>query len=938
MKQFLLTILAVTLFLSCRQTNDTIDLSGEWAFALDPNDEGVYGEWFKKALPDKIKLPGSLQEQGYGEDISVFTDWTGEIVDRSWYMAPEYEPYRRPGNVKVPFWLNPVKYYKGTAWYQHEIMIPEEWKGKYVELELERTHWQTTLYVDSNKVNTRSSLSTPHRYELKDITPGKHLLTIITDNRVIVPVGVNSHSISDHTQSNWNGIIGKIKLTAKPYINIESVGIYPDIHNKTVKADVRFSKRIWDEKDVTLTLQVETSDGKPVGQPETVKVKEAKSSEVVLKVGDDIKLWSEHQPALYKLKATVNYNGEKDVKYTQFGFREFKKEGTRFYINGKPTFLRGTLECCIFPLTGYPATDKSYWTKMFDKAQSYGLNHIRFHSWCPPEAAFDVADSLGIYLHVECASWANSGASIGSGTRLDGWLFNESKYILEEYGNHPSFCILLYGNEPAGNNQVDYLTNLIEYWKAEDGRRAYSSGAGWPYIPVADFFSSPTPRIQAWGGGLKSVINAEPPRTDYDWRDKIREDMPTVSHEIGQWCVYPNLEEIKKYTGVLKAKNFEIFRETLEKAHLSDLSDEFLYASGKLQTLCYKADIEAALRTPGFGGFQLLDLHDFPGQGTALVGVLDPFWDDKGYVTGEEYGHFCNQTVPLIRFQKLVWTNDETLKASIEIAHFGEEPLKDAKIALTITDKEGKNYFSTTFDKATIPLDNCTEIGDLEYNLTDIAQAKQLIVSAKVEGTKYENSWNIWIFPAKKPEIKVDALIATKWSNQVAEALNRGETVLLATPKGSVLPEKGGDIAVGFSSIFWNTAWTRGQAPHTLGIYCKPDHPALAGFPTECYSDYQWWDIVSQCDAIDMTAFPADYRPIVHLIDDWFKNRKLGILLEAKVGKGKLLLCSADISNNLAQRPAANQFRQSILEYISSDKFNPTKEIDIEVIKGIYTK
>ena len=109
--------------------------------------------------------------------------------------------------------------------------------------------------------------------------------------------------------------------------------------------------------------------------------------------------------------------------------------------------------------------------------------------------------------------------------------------------------------------------------------------------------------------------------------------MPAVVHEMGQWCVYPNFDEVRKYTGPLKPKNFDIFHDSLAEHGMLDQWRDFLRASGKLQALCYKEEIEAALRTPGIGGFELLDLHDFPGQGTALVGVLDPFWESKGYIT-----------------------------------------------------------------------------------------------------------------------------------------------------------------------------------------------------------------------------------------------------------------------------------------------------------------
>ena len=180
--------------------------------------------------------------------------------------------------------------------------------------------------------------------------------------------------------------------------------------------------------------------------------------------------------------------------------------------------------------------------------------------------------------------------------------------------------------------------------------------------------------------------------------------------------------------------------------------------------------------------------------------------------------------------------------------------------------------------------------------------------------------------------------IASSLDNRALELLDKGENVLLLLQPGSILPEKGGNISVGFSSIFWNTAWTNKQPPHTLGILCDPNHPALAAFPTQGYSDYQWWDLMNRCNAMVLDDFPADYRPVVHIIDDWFTNRKLAILFECKIGNGKLMVCSADLQNDLDKRPAARQFRQSILQYMASDRFNPSATLNPETITALYEK
>jgi beta-galactosidase/beta-glucuronidase len=211
-------------------------------------------------------------------------------------------------------------------------------------------------------------------------------------------------------------------------------------------------------------------------------------------------LWSEFIPAMYNL--SVDLKGSDGqitaLESVDFGMREFSANGSRFAVNGKPVFLRGTTECCIFPLTGYPPLDVQSWEKVLKICKEYGLNHVRFHSYCPPEAAFTAADKLGIYFHIECSSWANQGTSIGDGGTIDKFIYEEGDKIIKEYGNHPSFCMLAYGNEPAGKNQNGFLGELLTYWKAKDERRVYTSAAGWPIIPENDYNLTPEPRIQHW--------------------------------------------------------------------------------------------------------------------------------------------------------------------------------------------------------------------------------------------------------------------------------------------------------------------------------------------------------------------------------------------------------------------------------------------------------
>ena len=924
-----------------QKIRDKISLSGEWRFRIDSLNQGIDNEWYNILFDETVRLPGSMAENGKGEEVSLKTDWTGDIIDKSYFTDKKYEKYRQAGNIKIPFWLKPVKYYKGVAWYQKEIEIPDNWKEKRIVLHLERCHWESTLFVNGKKAGTLNSLSTPHEYEITDLLlPGRNNISVRVDNRVIIPIGVNSHSISDHTQSNWNGITGDISLYATSPVYIDAVKIFPDIENSMVKVIVSIKNHSKREFRGRLSLQATSVNGPNNINQLRKKIRvETRSDEQQVIFNYSMRnpwLWSEFKPVYYKM--AIALAGEKreiiDTRSVDFGMREFKTNGTRFEVNGTPAFLRGTTECCIFPLTGYPPSDVESWTRVLQACKDYGLNHVRFHSFCPPEAAFIAADRLGIYFHVECSSWANQGSSVGNSGPVDQFIYDESNRIIIEYGNHPSFCMLAYGNEPAGRNHREFLGKLITYWKSIDNRRVYTSAGGWPIIPENDYNVHSEPRIQHWGEGLKSIINGEPPQTMFDFRDFVSKyEVPAVSHEIGQWCVYPDFKEIEKYSGVLKPTNFEIFRETLQDNGMGDQAEDFLKASGKLQVLCYKADIEAALRTPGFGGFELLQLHDFPGQGSALVGILSPFFESKGYVTPEEFRMFCNETVPLARMKKVIWTGGETFEAMVEVTHFGQQPLSDSKILCRIINSEGSVLHEETMTMDEIKIGNNIS-GAFARDLDNVKQAEKLILELSVSGTSFKNQWDFWVYPGDINTNPGKIFVTDSFDKNAEKILREGGSVLLLT-NGKVSEKRGAKVAIGFSSIFWNTAWTGNQPPHTLGILCNPEHPLFIGFPTEFHSNWQWWDPVVHSQAMILDGFPKELKPLIQPIDTWFENRRLALAFEAKCGNGKLMVCSINMRDSLDQRPVTKQLLSSMLTYMNSGDFDPEVDIDLEITKEL---
>lgn len=917
-------IISLAIFTGCVSHESSIDLSGEWSFSYDGVDRSL-----------TAKLPGSMATNGLGEEIGLNTPWVGGIADSSFFKNDEYARFREPGNIHVPFWLQPEKYYRGKAYYSREIEIPESWRGKQVELELERCHWITEITVDNRKAGRRSSLSTPHIYNLSELlTPGRHTLTMMINNSIdSIDPGENSHSVSDHTQGNWNGVVGRMELRARDCVNITRTSVFPNVTDRTVSVETYLNNATGRTVNATLDNRI----GKISDRKELTLLPGENKITSTLSLGHEAKLWDEFTPALLTLRQEVKSDDMADSRSLNFGMRSIESRDGKILVNGRPVFLRGTLDCAAFPLTGYPPTDEAAWDKIFDTLKAHGLNHVRFHSWCPPEAAFASADRKGFYLQIECGSWANQSTTIGDGHPVDGFIADESKAIVDAFGNHPSFVMMTYGNEPAGAGMVKYLTDFVEGWKARDNRRIYSVASGWPNLPQSQFLVDPSPRIQGWGQGLRSIINARRPAADFTFDDYTSHySQPIVSHEIGQWCVYPNFREIEKYTGVMKPRNMELFRTTLTDAGMSALADSFLLASGRLQTLCYKADIEAALRSSDMDGFQLLGLEDFPGQGTALVGVLDAFYEPKGYVSADEFSSFCNPTVPLAHLPRMIFTTADTLRTAVSVAHFGADDIEATVPARwTLTDAGGATVASGEFCHDILRAGDRHTLGNIEVALGDVKTPAALRLTTTVGDN--ENGWNIWVYP-ETPEISGDAsaiMMTDRIDDKARAELARGGKVLLSVRKGELTDSLGGDIANGFSSIFWNTAWTNGQAPHTLGVLVDPAHPALGMFPTDYHSDYQWWDAMTNSSVIKLAKVAPSARPIVRVIDDWFTNRPLGLIFEVEAGGGKLLVSGVDFWTDMENRPEARQLLASLRQYMASPAFAPTTAAGIDTIASI---
>ena len=941
-------ILSCIFMLRCMApAQEIISLEGAWDFKLEPGPDFVLQD---AQFDDYVILPGSMLTNGKGTPVSVNTKWTGSLYDSSYYFNPYMEKYRHEGQMKFPFFLTPDKHYVGAAWYRKNVYIPRDWNDRRVTLFLERAHIETKVYVNGNEVGRQLSLSTPHRYDItKFLVAGEsNEIAIRVYNGIEnVCVGQDSHSVTDQTQGNWNGIIGRIELQAQwEKLSIVDVRFKPDLPNRMLRLEVTFDKHYnaLGESHYTVSGIIRELNGDRRAKPLSFATQGIYNRTEVLEfpLPEDTKKWDEFNPNLYQL---ILQAGDDDYKVI-FGFRDVSISGRQIYINGRKLFLRGTVENCCFPETGYPPTDEASWIEIFRKVKEYGLNHVRFHSYCPPEAAFAAADKMGVYLQPEGPTWPNHGVKLRKGMKIDEYLFEESRRIVDEFGHHPSFLMMAAGNEPAGD-WVSYCNEWVERMKAYDSSKIYcgaSVGGGWAWDDGSEY------HVKGGARGLDEW-NKRAPSSDNDYYSGIEfprnykgtkpNNTPIIAHEQGQWCAFPDFKEISQYTGVYKAKNFEIFRDLLRDNGMESMSEKFLMASGKLQTLCYKYEIERNLRTPDYAGFQLLGLNDYSGQGTALTGVLNVHWREKGYCTAQEWHEFCSLLVPLARFPKFVFTNRDTLRVPVEAYNAYVGTVTEVKTRYYIANDSAQVIAGGLLSTANLPLGKNFKLGTVVLPLDTIKRPMKLTLTVKFSDS-WKNHWDFWVYPEDDANEPNEAHAAnepqefTELSDKALAVLKRGGTVLL-TAAGKVT--LGSDVKQAYLPVFWNTSWFKMRPPHTTGAYIDKQHPLFKyDFPTDDWSNLNWWELLNGAQVMNLMELPRDYQPPIQPIDTWHVSRKLGMLIEAKVGKGRLLMTTMDITNDLQHRPVARQMRHAILRYMQSDDFKPTLTLTPEVVGHFFTR
>ena len=894
-----------------------------------------------------MSMMAQITAQGYTslrEQIQLAGEWESSLgTCRLPGTTDENRLSERNRDTLVTYQLTRLYPYSGKVIYTREINIPESFRGKKLFLMMERTK-PSTVWVDGDSIGSYGHLYAPHRYELPALAVGKHQLKIRIDNSpTSVPKEIQgSHAWTDATQTNWNGILGEFYIEAVPVSYIQSVQVYPEVDKKQALVIVEVDA----DKDGKAILDVDgyawnTSETHTLSSQQlAVRLKKGRNRiELPVNMGDKPLLWSEFHPALYKLNITLRAGKNRDSRMVDFGMRKFEVEGTQFVINGYKTFLRGKHDACVFPLTGYGPMDVASWQRVFRVAKQYGINHYRCHSFTPPRAALEAADIEGIYYQIELPLW---GYIKRENTVLNDFLKREGDMLLEHFGNHPSFMMLGLGNELDA--EIDVVREWLDDFRNQDNRHLYCFGSnnnlGWKGPQDGeDFFV--TCRVGG-GDGYKThvrtsfayvdaekggILNNTRPATDKDYSGAIAHcPRPVVGHENCQFQIYPDYGQIEKYTGVLHPYNLEIFRDRLKENHLSSQAKTFHQATGHFSIECYKADMEYAFRTPGFGGFQLLDLQDYPGQGSALVGILDAFMDSKGIVAPETFYGFCAPLVPLVLMKDHCWLNTQPLHIDVALSNYVEgdwnEPVRWSLVSDNgVWKRDGVLM-------ASIPQGKVGKAGSIDLSLSGLKEAQRLTLTLTTG--KYRNYYHLWVYPDETAESEGSVHVASFLNDDLRKRLESGASVLLIPDHDSIVAQSVGGM---FTPDYWNYSMFKtisenaGKevSPGTLSILTDPGHPLLKYFPTECHSDWQWWSITRNSRPMILNATRGEYRPLIQVVDNIERNHKLGLVFEFAVGKGKLLVCMTDLQA-IAGTPEGNQFRTSLLRYMKSDAFHPTEQ------------
>lgn len=850
-----------------------IDLSGQWQVKLDAEKQ----ETMPQAYPETMMLPGTTSAAGLG----------------------------MPNPAKETGCLTDAYRFEGAVWFMRTFTAGD-WTGEQTMLTLERTR-KTTVYLDGRPIGHQESLCTPHRYFLPPVHAGEHTLVIRVDNTEYPTRG--GHLTSPDTQSNWNGITGEISLTVAHTL-LTDLTVRPDLRRGCLRVHGHIIGAPDGVAGIVLPGQMEHLLPYRRG---------VLDGECPLKGNEAF--WDEAHPEIH----TISIDLDGDVYETTFGLRDVRTLGRRLLINGRETFLRGKVDNLLYPKTGYTPTDVASWMTILGIAKEYGINHYRYHTACPPDAAFTAADLLGVYMAPELPFWgtvAEEGEE-GYDERERDFLFQEGFRILREYGHHPSFLWLSLGNELWGSKDV--LNRMMRAYREADDTKLYSSGANnYQFVPdvldeenvfvgvrlgrerlirgsyamcdapqgivqttapesVSNYDASIVPEtlgLSGESGKVQIQYGTGVKEVDAQSADALIPDVPVISHEVGQYVFYPDFSEISRYTGPLKPRNIEAMRENLERAGLYGEHEAFFRQTGHLAVECYKREIETLLRSREVSGFQLLDLQDYTGQGTALVGVLNAMMENKGLISAEEWREFCAGTVVLGEFASFTGMMGEDIRFDVQISECDPEK-QHTCIRCTLMDGERELYACDVTPGAR--QGRLTDAVSVTFPAECYRDAMQeritglTVVLTLEDGTR--NHYPIWLIPP------IDIRITREGIEKDGRMVAFVSAEEKADGAAIVVPSAEGQLPAEYCTDFWCYPMFRSISESmgkpvpvgTMGLSIDTASPLLKRFAQEDYTTPAWYAILQTAH---VQRLPADVHPAVQMIDNTERCARLGILYQ----------------------------------------------------------
>lgn len=947
-------------------------LNGKWHVVLE---DGTTGQ---------MDLPGTLDENGIGHRDVGANQWHPDAVLGN--AAGEID---KDAPIATRFTRRHT--YEGEARISRKITVPDYGTDRLFVLAERARALRLLVDGEACAVFRQGTLSTPYIFELTGAAPGEHEFTFLSDNSYPgMPKAAICYSsaATDETQTNWNGILGECSMYTRPQNFIDSLRVYPRAVKKEEKnkaggyvLDVCVelapgAKKVY--KDAKIILQSEalaageledtqtlteiiSYSGEGLAEAGTDKEENPKTMEIWfrdLPLRENVKLWDEDEGNLYEMAVTLDNGMSAEDKggstaecRTRFGIRSFGDNGSgRLALNGRAIFLRGEANCAEYPETGHPPMTIPEWKEMLLKYRSYGINFVRFHSHCEPEAAFAAADELGMLLQPELSHWDPKDAF---GTE-ESYRYYRAELVdlLKTYANHPSFVMLTLGNElQAQDEGRERMRELVRTAKRMDPTRLYANGSNAFYgeegcDPESDFYTSQSWKdvvIRGTFSGMRGYLNENYPSADRTYDEAMAEirkeyQKPVFSFEVGQFEVLPDFEELESFHGISDPVNLKLIKKRVEERGLLPTWEKYVEATGELSRLAYREEIEAAMRTRELSGISLLGLQDFPGQGTALVGMMNSHLEPKPYdfARPERFREFFQECRILVKLPHYTYEAGERLIAEVEAANFGKRNIEGV-FCWTLAGKKSvsengncepaeiksKNTVIATGEDTEITIcrpGSYTEVGSLDIPLDFVEKNTALTLKVRIGDSI--SAYPIWVYRKTTPVCPENVYETRAFDVKTREILQNGGRVYLSPDADKEsLPNS---IKTQFTTDFWSVG-TFADQEGGMGQLIDTEHPIFKEFPTDFHTDWQWWIMATKRAVI----LPHPMKTIITEMDSYAFLRPMAQMIEFRCLKGKVLLSTMELHKS-QQYPEVRALQASIYTYLSGENFEPAEEITEE--------